>query len=96
MNSGADSFTFSVLTPLSGTLVYRKVLKENLWWQGKESQNTFRSSLIKVDGFSGPAEFENFVNETNIKANLLLKERDPQRFNYKYGDRSTKDSTFVK
>ena len=45
----------------------------------------FRSSLIKVDGFTGPVEFENFVNETNIKANLLLKEKDPERFKYKYG-----------
>ena len=95
MNSGADSFTFSVLTPLSGTPVYRKVLKENLWWQGKESQNTFRSSLIKVDGFSGPAEFENFVNETNIKANLLLKAKDPARFKYKYGDKGS-ESFLVK
>ena len=25
MSSGADSFTFSVLTPLSGTPIYRKV-----------------------------------------------------------------------
>ena len=96
MNCGADSFTFSVLTPLSGTPIYRKVLKENLWWDGKENQNTFRSSLVKVDGFSNAIEFENFVNQANIKANLLLKERDPKRFNYKYGSRASKDSTFVK
>ena len=96
MNSGADSFTFSVLTPLSGTPVYRQVLKENLWWDGKETQNTFRSSLIKVDGFKEPIEFENFVNETNIKANLLLKKRDPKRFDYKYGDHKKAESTFVK
>jgi hypothetical protein len=44
-----------------------------------------RSSLIKVDGFAEPDEFEKFVNETNIKANLLLKDRDPKRFEYKYG-----------
>jgi len=30
-------------------------------------------------------DFENFVNETNIKANLLLKQKDPERFKYKYG-----------
>jgi len=42
--------------------------------------------LIKVDGFAEPDEFEKFVNETNIKANLLLKDRDPKRFEYKYGD----------
>ena len=45
----------------------------------------FRSSLVKVNGFGGPVDFENFVNETNIKANLLLKQRDPERFKYKYG-----------
>ena len=45
----------------------------------------FRSSLIKVDGFRGPEEFEKFVNETNIKANLLLKQKDKKRFEYKYG-----------
>jgi hypothetical protein len=47
-----------------------------------------RSSLIKVDGFAEPDEFEKFVNETNIKANLLLKEKDPERFKYKYGDKT--------
>ena len=51
---------------------------------------TLRSSLIKVDGFSGPEEFEKFVNEANTKANLLLKEREPQRFKYKYGEKADK------
>ena len=96
MSSGADSFTFSVLTPLSGTPIYRKVLKENLWWDGKENQNTFRSSSIKVDGFNGAEEFEKFVNDANIKANMLLQKRDPKRFEYKYGSRAEKKATFVK
>ena len=103
MGCGADSFTFSVLTPLSGTPVYRQTLKENLWWDGKENQNTFRSSLVKVDGFSSAQEFENFVNQANIKANLLLKQRDPKRFDYKYRKRTgdstalgEKDNSFVK
>jgi anaerobic magnesium-protoporphyrin IX monomethyl ester cyclase len=103
MGCGADSFTFSVLTPLSGTPVYRQTLKENLWWDGKENQNTFRSSLVKVDGFSSAKEFENFVNQANIKANLLLKQRDPKRFDYKYRKRAgdstalgEKDNSFVK
>ena len=34
-----------------------------------------RSSLIKVDGFNGPEEFEKFVNDANVKANLMLKEK---------------------
>ena len=96
MSSGADSFTFSVLTPLSGTPIYRKVLKENLWWDGRENQNTFRSSLIKVDGFNNADEFEKFVNEANVKANMLLKQRDPNRFEYKYGKRTGSKETFVK
>ena len=96
VSSGADSFTFSVLTPLSGTPIYRKVLKENLWWDGKENQNTFRSSLIKVDGFNSAEEFEKFVNDANIKANMLLQKKDPKRFEYKYGSRAEKKATFVK
>ncbi len=55
----------------------------------------FRSSLIKVDGFSGPEDFEFFVNEANTKANLLLKTNDPKRFAYKYGENADK-SAFVK
>jgi len=42
--------------------------------------------LIKVDGFKTPKEFEKFIHETNIKANLLLKQRDPKKFNWKYGE----------
>jgi len=86
MNSGADSFSFAILSPLPGTPIYRKVIKENLWWNNRSMDDmSHRSSLIKVDGFAEPDEFEKFVNETNIKANLLLKDRDPKRFEYKYG-----------
>ena len=28
MNSGADSFSFAILSPLPGTPIYRKVIKE--------------------------------------------------------------------
>jgi radical SAM superfamily enzyme YgiQ (UPF0313 family) len=84
-NSGSDSFTFSILQPLAGSSIYRQVWKNNLWWSGKESYQNFRNSLIKVDGFKGPREFEKFVHKTNIKANLLLKEKDPEKFKKKYG-----------
>ena len=91
MNSGADSFTFSILNPLPGTPIYRQILKQNLWWDNKIPDfMLFRTSLVQVDGFSGPAEFERFLNETNIKANLLLKKKDPARFKYKYGDKGSK------
>ena len=79
LQCGADSFSFSILSPLPGTPIYRKVVKENLWWDGKSLNDLmFRSSLVKVDGFDGPYQFEKFVNEANLKANLLLKERDPK------------------
>lgn len=96
MNSGADSFSFAILSPLPGTPIYRKVIKENLWWAGRSLDDMlFRSSLVKVDGFSGPDEFEKFVNEANIKANLILKENDPKRFQYKYG-KNAESSALVK
>ncbi|MBS83219.1 MAG: hypothetical protein CMD65_03695 [Gammaproteobacteria bacterium] len=87
MKSGADSFTFSILSPLPGTPIYRQVVNENLWWSGRGLDDVIlqRESLIKVDGFSSPYEFEKFVRETNKKANLLLKQNDPERFKYKYG-----------
>ena len=96
MNSGADSFSFSILSPLPGTPIYRKVHDENLWWGGRGIDDIlWRSSLIKVDGFDNPTEFEKFVSEANTKANLLLKEDDPERFKFKYGDDADK-SSFVK
>ena len=74
LNSGADSFSFSILSPLPGTPVYREVMKKNLWWPGKKLEDMlFRSSLVKVDGFKNSDDFEKFVNDTNIKANLALK-----------------------
>ena len=44
-----------------------------------------RASLVNVDGFQSPEEFEKFVDNTNRKANLLLKTRDSERFELKYG-----------
>ena len=54
-----------------------------------------RSSLIQVDGFTNPEEFERFVDETNKKANLLLKAKDPKRFAMKYGANSDKESSIL-
>ena len=96
MNSGADSFSFAILSPLPGTPIYRKVVTEKLWWPGRSLDDMlFRSSLVKVDGFSGPDELEKYVNEVNIKANLLLKKNNPERFEYKYG-KNSEDSALVK
>ncbi len=92
MSTGADSFSFAILSPLPGTPIYRKVVKENLWWPGKNIKDLmYRSSLVKVDGFSGPKEFEEFVNNANIKANLLLKQNNPERFKLKYKTLNEKD-----
>ena len=96
MKSGADSFSFAILSPLPGTPIYRQIVKNNLWWEGRRLEDMlFRSSLVKVDGFRSPDEFEKFVNETNKKANLLLKEKDPKRFSYKYGENAD-ESVLVK
>jgi anaerobic magnesium-protoporphyrin IX monomethyl ester cyclase len=96
MNSGADSFSFAILSPLPGTPIYRQVMKDNLWWEGRSLDNLlYRSSLVKVDGFKSPEEFEKFVNETNLKANLLIKEKDSKRFELKYGS-NVKESSLLK
>ena len=97
MNCGADSFSFAILSPLPGTPIYREVLKKNLWWDSNTSLKDilYRSSLIKVDGFNNSDEFEKFVNEATLKANSILKEKDPQRFQLKYGKNSS-DTSLVK
>ena len=48
--------------------------------------------MLKVDGFNDPLSFEKFVYDANIKANLLLKEKDPEKFTYKYGKDATERS----
>lgn len=83
---GADSFSFAILSPLPGTPIYREVVQKNLWWPGRSIQElTYRSSLIKVDGFSSSEEFEKYVTEANIRCNKILAEKDPVRFRKKYG-----------
>ncbi len=87
MECGADSFSFAILSPLPGTPIYREVLKNNLWWDLNTSIDDllYRSSLIKVDGFQSASEFENFVTNVNLKANSILKDKNPERFKLKYG-----------
>ena len=92
LQCGADSFSFSVLAPLPGTPIYRQAYKQNLWWEGRESFNSLRTSLIKVDGFDKPQDFEKFVYDANIKANLILKQNNPKRFEYKYGKNADETS----
>jgi len=79
---GADSYSVSIFSPLHGTPLYHQVVKDNLWWDS-EKQNKgalYTNSLIKVDGFEGPREFEQWVNQKTVYLNKLLKERDPERF----------------
>lgn len=93
MNSGADSFSFSILSPLPGTPIYRKVVRESLFWEGTGIDDLlYRSSLVKVDGFDSAVEFEKFVSEVNLKANNLLKRNDPERFKLKYGENSSESA----
>ncbi len=88
-NCGADSFSFAILSPLPGTPIYREVVQKKLWWPGRNIQDlTYRSSLIRVDGFNSPGEFEKYVMEANIRCNKILAEKDPARFMKKYGSDS--------
>ena len=80
--SGADSFSLSIFNPLPGTPLYHKVIKENLWWDSKKTIDnmTFRNSIIKVDGFKSPEDFENFVERNNYYLNNILKSTDKDRY----------------
>jgi len=92
MKSGADSYSFAILSPLPGTPIFREVIKNNLFWEGTDINDLmYRSSLIKVDGFDCAEQFEQFVTQVNVDANNMLLTNDPERFRYKYGD--TADET---
>lgn len=84
----ADSYSVSILSPLPGTNIYRQVVKENLWWDKEcELKNSiYTKSLIKVDGFHCPQEFEEWVDDKTIYLNELLKRRSPDRFYSHYKD----------
>lgn len=80
-DSGADSFSLSILSPLPGTHIYHQVKKQNLWWKNTNmNQTLFRNSLIKVDGFNNPDEFEQWVDEKNIFLNSILENNNPDRY----------------
>ena len=68
------------------------IIHENDEWivplRKEFEDRNFHASTFKVDGFSGPEEFEKFAEEVNFKANLLLKEKNSERFKFKYGDRA--------
>ncbi len=80
-STGADSFSVSILTPLPGSPIYRKIVDENLWWNPntKLDQIMYRNSLVKVDGFDSASEFENWVNEQNHYLNSLIEKNAPER-----------------
>jgi radical SAM superfamily enzyme YgiQ (UPF0313 family) len=82
----ADSYSVAILSPLPGTPVYRKAIKEKRWWNGvyEGGELLYRNSLLKVDGFANQEEFERWVEEKNIYLNSLLKERDERRYKLHY------------
>lgn len=88
---GADSYSVAILSPLPGTPICHQVMKENLWWDGKRrvEDMLYRNSLIKVDGFNNPQEFEHWVDEKNLYLNGLLKKRDFERFKRQYKDNTS-------
>ena len=86
MRSGADSFSFAILSPLPGTPIYKNVVRNNLFWEDTSIDDLlYRTSLIKVDGFDSASQFEEFVSQVNLKANNILLKNDPERFKLKYG-----------
>lgn len=89
--SGADSFSLAIFTPLPGTYLYDKVRRENLWWDGEQVADDylFTRSQIRVDGFSSAEELETWVEDANVHLNSLLAKRDPARFQAKYGEKAT-------
>jgi len=90
LESGADSYSFAILSPLPGTSIYRDVVKNNLFWNGTDiSDLMYRSSIIKVDGFDCPEDFEKFVTDVNFRANNMLLKNNPERFKRKYGNSAT-------
>jgi len=83
-DSGADSCSFAIYSPLPGTVKYREVMRDNLWWEGKDSsQLMYQSSLIKVPGFNGSEEFERFVAEAVKKTNNYFHRSDVERYRTK-------------
>ena len=83
--SNADSYSISILTPLPGTDIYRKVFEKNLWWKNSDKKDLlYRNSLINVDGFDNPKEFEKWIDKKNIYLNSLLKGKNPELFKQIY------------
>ena len=58
---------------------------------GKALQQNQTSSTMQEISINYK-EFEKFVNEANVKANLILKKNDPSRFNFKYGKNANEKS----
>ena len=84
--SGADSYSIAILNPLPGTPIYRQVMRDNLWWPGRDaSQMMFRNSLIQVNGFSGPDEFEAYVTERTMRLNKAAYDRNPEKHTGRQG-----------
>lgn len=76
-----DSMSWAIYNPLPGTPHYWEVIRNNLWWSNRDlSKMKFRNSLIKVDGFSSPEQFEMFVGLQNKIFNNITRKREPKRW----------------
>jgi radical SAM superfamily enzyme YgiQ (UPF0313 family) len=92
----SDSYSIAVCCPLPGTPVYRQVMKENLWWEGRGLKDClFRNSLIKVDGFSSPEEVEEYAGEAAYRLNRKLLEKNPELYKQKYIDTNQSGREFL-
>src|SRR3989344_793365 len=89
--TGADSYSLAILSPLPGTPIYHQVMREKLWWNQEDNLEhlMYRNSLVKVDGFKDGVEFQRWVDTKQKELNLLLKIKDPKKFedNYSRGGR---------
>ena len=84
---GSDSCTISICNPFPGTPIYRQVMRENLWWPGRDLKDCIlRNSLIRVDGFSSPEEFEKYVGDNLERLKNKLGERNSELFQRHYGE----------
>jgi len=94
---GADSYTLSILCPLPGTPIRHLIARKNLYWNRKSIDRDiiYRNSLIRVDGFDSPGEFEAWVEDKTLYLNRLLRQRNAERFDAHYG-RDANDGTLIK
>jgi anaerobic magnesium-protoporphyrin IX monomethyl ester cyclase len=79
-----DSASFSIATPLPGSDLYARAVREEMLFDGFTFEDTiYRKACMKIEGFE-KEEFEEFVDRLNYRFNASLVYRNPPRFFKKY------------